>query len=62
MPSTSLAQHRFMEMIAHGGKPSGGDGPSASVAKDFVAADKGKNLKRLPEHAKKAQRKALESM
>lgn len=40
MPSTSGAQHRLMEMVAHGGKPSSGKGPPVSVAKEFVAADK----------------------
>jgi hypothetical protein len=40
MPSTSQKQHRFMEMIAHGGKPRKGRGPPVRVAKEFVAADK----------------------
>ena len=52
MPSTSQAQHNFMEMIAHGGHPRGGKrGPSVAVAKDFVAADKGKKVKSLPPKA-----------
>ena len=42
MPSKSPAQHRFMEGIAHGMKPNKGKGPSVAVAKEFVAADKGK--------------------
>ena len=33
-----------MEMVAHGGTPSSGKGPSVAVAKDFVAADKGKRF------------------
>lgn len=39
MPSTSPAQHRFMEGIAHGMKPRIGKGPSVAVARDFVKAD-----------------------
>lgn len=46
MPSKSAAQHRFMEGIAHGMKPRGGNGPSKAVAQEFVQADKGKHLKR----------------
>lgn len=42
MPSSSAKQHRFMEGIAHGMKPRKGKGPSVAVAKEFVAADKGK--------------------
>lgn len=44
MPSKNAAQHNLMEMVAHGGKPSSGKGPSVAVAKDFVAADKGKRF------------------
>lgn len=40
MPSESDAEHRLMEAIAHGWKKPGGGGPTKSVAKDFVAADK----------------------
>lgn len=29
-----------MEMIAHGGKPKSGKGPSPAVAEEFVQADK----------------------
>jgi cellobiose-specific phosphotransferase system component IIA len=39
MPSKSGAQHRFMELIAHGGKARSGHGPSVKVAKEFVRAD-----------------------
>lgn len=42
MPSQTDKQHRFMEMVAHGMKPKSGKGPSVKVAKEFVAADKGK--------------------
>lgn len=43
MPSVSGAQHRLMEAIAHGAKPNK-PGLSVKVAKDFVAADKGKKF------------------
>lgn len=43
MPSKSGKQHRLMEMIAHGGHARG-KGPSMSVAKDFVAADRGRKF------------------
>lgn len=39
MPSVSQKQHNFMEMIAHGGKPRSGRGPSKAVAQEFVQAD-----------------------
>ena len=47
MPSVSGKQHRYMEMIAHGGKPKGGKGPSKAVAKEFVNADKKKKVKKV---------------
>lgn len=42
MPSTSKAQHNFMEMVAHDSKAAKRVGVSQSVGKDFVAADKKK--------------------
>ena len=42
MPSTSPAQARLMRAVSHGWRKPGGGGPSVSVAKDFVAADKAK--------------------
>lgn len=56
MPSRSKAQHRFMEAIAHGEQPKGGKGPSKQVAEEFVKHDKGKNIGKLPEHAKKGKK------
>lgn len=44
MPSVSKKQHNFMEGIAHGMKPKSGKGPSVKVAKEFVAADKGRKF------------------
>jgi hypothetical protein len=42
MPSKSGPQHRLMEMVAHGGKVK--NGPSVSVAKEFVKADTGRTF------------------
>lgn len=51
MPVVSEAQRRYMEMIAHGGKPRNGKGPSKKVAKEFIkATPKGAKL---PQHASK---------
>ena len=47
MPSVSKKQHNYMEMIAHGGKPKSGKGPSKAVAKEFVNADKKKKAKKV---------------
>lgn len=44
MPSKSAKQHRLMAMVAHGGKPRGGKGPSVAVAREFVEADRGKKF------------------
>ena len=51
MPVKSKAQMRYMEMIAHGGKPKAGGGPSEKVAKEFVSATK--TTKGLPERKPK---------
>jgi hypothetical protein len=56
MPSKSQAQHNYMEMLAHGGKSNKGKGPSKAVAREFVAADKGRSSKRLPKHVRKSGR------
>jgi len=40
MPSVSQKQHNLMEMVAHGGKPSSGKGPTKAVAKEYVDADR----------------------
>jgi hypothetical protein len=40
MPSTSKAQHNFMEMIAHNPGAARKRGPSKKVAEEFVRADK----------------------
>ena len=48
MPSKSKAQSRLMQATAHGAKT----GVPKSVAKEFVAADKGKKVSKLPEKKK----------
>jgi hypothetical protein len=58
MPSTSQAQHGFMAMSrtaagrrklrAHGKKPA-----PASVADDYMKADKGRKIGKLARHARK---------
>ena len=47
MPSKSKAQSRLMHGVASGNIK--GSGVPKKVAKEFVAADKGKNQSRLPE-------------
>jgi hypothetical protein len=46
MPSKTLKQAKFMRAVAHGFKPTNEKGPSVKVAKEFVAADKGKKFKK----------------
>ena len=53
MPSSSLKQHKFMEMVAHNPEAAKRVGVPQSVGKDFVAADKGKKFaKALRKHGK----------
>lgn len=52
MPSVSKAQARTMRAVVHGWKPPASariDVP-VSVAKEYVAADKGRDVNRLPLH------------
>lgn len=49
MPSKSLSQHNFFEMIAHDPGAAKRVGVKQSVGKEFVAADKGRDLSKLPE-------------
>jgi hypothetical protein len=44
MPSKSKAQHNYMAMIANNPGMAEKKGPSRKVAKEFVAADKGKKF------------------
>ena len=53
MPSVSKAQNRFMHAAAEGHIP----GVPKSVGKDFVKADEGRKIGKLPEHKKKKMTK-----
>ena len=46
MPSKPGKQHRFMEAAAHNPKFAKSAGIPQSVAREFVAADKGKSMKK----------------
>lgn len=54
MPSVSQAQSRFMHATAEGKT----DVP-AKVGKEFVKADHGRKIKRLPKHAHKMAKRGL---
>ncbi len=49
MPSKSKKQHNLMEAVAHDPKFAKKAGIKPSVGKDFVEADKGRDLKKLPD-------------
>jgi hypothetical protein len=54
MPSTSLKQHKMMEMVAHNPVAAKRVGIPQSVGQEFVQADKGKKFANaLREHGKK---------
>lgn len=53
MPSVSRAQHNLFAMVAHDPEAAARLGISHKVARDFVDADKGRNLKKLPKHVRK---------
>lgn len=57
MPSVSRAQHNLMEMVAHDPSAASRVGVPQSVGQEFSQADKGRNLRAMPEHA--AKRKAM---
>jgi hypothetical protein len=48
MPSTSRKQARFMQMVAHDPKAAKRVGVPQKVGHDFVKADKGRDLSKLP--------------
>lgn len=52
MPSRSLKQHRLMEAVKHNPEFARKVGIPQSVGADFAAADKGRDLKGLPEKVK----------
>ena len=58
MPSSSVKQHNFMEMVAHDPKAAKRVGVPQSVGEDFATADKGKDLADLPTRAR-AKARAL---
>ncbi len=58
MPSRSKAQHNFMEMIAHDAAAAHRVGVPQGVGKDFVSADTGKKMSKLPVHAGESRTKA----
>jgi hypothetical protein len=53
MPSKSASQKRLMQMVAHDPKAAKRLKIPQSVGKDFVAADKARGGKKLPEKVKK---------
>ena len=53
MPSKSPAQHRLMAAVAHNPAFAKKAGVPVSVAKEFVAADKGKPVAKAKAPAKK---------
>ena len=53
MPSVSKAQSRLMHGVASGSIPARKGGPSKKVAKEFVAADKGRSQSKLPQRKAK---------
>lgn len=56
MPSVSRRQHNYFEAISHDPAFAAKAGVKQSVANDFVAADKGRDLSKLPERvAKKSE-------
>jgi hypothetical protein len=53
MPSVSKKQHNFMEAVAHDPGFAKKAGVPQSVGKDFAEADKGREMKKLPERKKR---------
>jgi anaerobic ribonucleoside-triphosphate reductase len=55
MPSVSQAQNRLMHAAAAGNV----EGVSPKVGKEFVKADHGRKIKKLPKHVKHAHKRGL---
>lgn len=53
MPSRSMKEHRFWEMVKHTPGMAAAKGIKPGVADEFIAADKGKDLSKLPQRVKK---------
>lgn len=52
MPSRSMKQHRLMEAVAHNPEFARKAGIPQKVGKDYSEADKGRDLKSLPDKVK----------
>lgn len=52
MPSRSMKEHRFWEMIDHNPAMAVQKGIKPGVAREFVQADKGRDLSKLPTRVK----------
>lgn len=57
MPSKSQKQNRFMHAAAKDKKMAKRLGVPHRVAKDYVKADQGRKIKRLPMHVKKTKKR-----
>jgi len=57
MPSKSQKQNRMMHAIAHNKKLGQRLGVPQKVAKEYVKADAGHKIKKLPMHVKKAKKR-----
>jgi hypothetical protein len=55
MPSVSQAQNRFMHAVAEGNVK----GVPKSVGEDYVEADHGRKIKKLPKHVRKARKAGM---
>lgn len=53
MPSESQAQNRLMHAVAENPKLGAKLNIAPKVARDFVGADKGRKIGKLPQHVKK---------
>ena len=55
MPSVSQAQNRFMHAAAEGDI----EGVPKKVGKDFIKADHGRKIKKLPKHVRKLHKRGM---
>ena len=59
MPSKSPEQASLMRAVAHGWKKPGGGGPSQAVGKEFLEADRRKDVEEQYEKSKKKLRESI---
>ena len=52
MPSRSMKEHRFWEWVDHNPEAARKKGVKPAVAREFVEADKGRDLSKLPMRVK----------